>query len=364
MGDSRYTLIMFLLTLGVLIPALPAFLSSIIVDTGMQQAYGAGANPTGNPIGGGVGYDDIITRDDPRVMSVVSTRAQLLTALQSAKAGDVVYINGNANIDMTGTFNVRIPAGVTLASNRGESGSPGGRIYQNRVSNDPTSGFPIAIFKTGGAGVRVTGLRLDGPDETRSSPSGVRCGIVSEHRSFEIDNCEVYGFSHAGVQLRGTGSDSGQYVHHNYIHHCQRDGYGYGIVVENAGALVESNKFDYNRHSIGATGLKSDAYEARYNIVGPNGQNHHFDMHEDPTDPGKAGNWVKIHHNTFQGGSQYAFWIKGVPRTGAWIDHNILHSGNLKYPVVQTVAHGGITMTNNLLGADQVLSVQGPVGYL
>ncbi len=97
------------------------------------DCYGAEAcNPTGNPIGGGAGYTRIISGTEASVKYVVSTKAELLTALRSAKAGEMVFVKGNAVIDMTGTPSVTIPAGVTLASDRGRAGSAGALLKRTR----------------------------------------------------------------------------------------------------------------------------------------------------------------------------------------------------------------------------------------
>src|SRR4030042_5484990 len=88
--------------------------------------YGAEANPTGNPIGGGSDYSNIITSGD----YTVRTRERLLAALKSAQAGQVIYIEPTANIDMGGgpygNLSLGAPSGVTIASNSGWDGSRGG----------------------------------------------------------------------------------------------------------------------------------------------------------------------------------------------------------------------------------------------
>ena len=80
--------------------------------------YGAESNPTGDPIGGCLGYRDIKVSGN----FTVGTREQLLSALKQAKAGQVVYVKPDAQIDLTGHMQINVPAGVTLAGNRGEEG--------------------------------------------------------------------------------------------------------------------------------------------------------------------------------------------------------------------------------------------------
>ena len=339
-----------------------------------SSEYGADANPTGNPIGGGNGYTDIISRDDPRVKFIVDTRDELLSALQSARSGDVIYVEGNANIDMSGHFNIQVPAGVTIASNRGENGAAGGRIFQIRLSNDQAADW-TPMFKAAGQNVRITGLRIEGPDKTTGSVGQTRLGIFSSYRNLEVDNCEIWGWSGAGVSLYGTGGSdmqSGGYVHHNYIHHCQMNGLGYGVVVSGGStSLVEANYIDYCRHAIAGSGLPGDGYEARYNICGPNfiaSYAYQFDMHGTPDPSGSgtmAGDIIKIHHNTFMAtgpADSYAALICGIPRVGAYIDHNWFYYDQAP-PIAQMNGKGKITMTDNLIGQKKVLYSSGPIRY-
>jgi hypothetical protein len=97
-----------------------------------QNVYGADANPTGNPIGGGDGYKNIVSRSNAKF--IVDTTSELVSALSSAQSGDIIWVEENANIDMSGRTST-IRAGVTLASNRGENGSDGGRIYQTSAGS-------------------------------------------------------------------------------------------------------------------------------------------------------------------------------------------------------------------------------------
>ena len=71
--------------------------------------FGSAANPTGNPIGGGAGYTRILSETGTGVKYVVSTKAELLTALRSAKAGEIVFVKGTAVIDMTGNAECHDP---------------------------------------------------------------------------------------------------------------------------------------------------------------------------------------------------------------------------------------------------------------
>jgi hypothetical protein len=348
---------------------------------GKAECFGAeSCNPTGNPIGGGAGYTRIISETDPRVKYVVSTKDQLLAALKSARSGEMVYVKGDANIDLTGTYGVTVPAGVTLASNRGKDGSAGGRIFQNRIPTDPTyaqiTSANCTLLKAGGDNVRITGLRLEGPDKTtadlKSMNLGMKNGIgVWDYRLLEVDNCEIWGWGWAGVALRITSGSNNAYVHHNYIHHCQDTNVGYGVAVTGGTAVVEANLFDYTKHAVTGSGLVGEGYEARYNVHLSHANAQVFDVHPytNPAD-GKtiAGNSYKIHHNTVQVTNSITVGIRAVPVQGVWIDHNrfqwYVNKGRNEPPVYQSGGSGRMYMTQNLIGPDQVLYPVGPLMLL
>ena len=266
------------------------------------------------------------------------------------------------------------PSGGAYISTPGSSASdedpasPGGQVFLGPADSDQRVGLVA-----GGENVRITGIQLEGPDMGNNTVDQPAIGIYSAYRNLEVDNCEIRGWSGAGIGIFGTGGSdmkAGGYVHHNYIHHCQMDGLGYGVVVSGgAVSLIEANYFDYCRHAIAGSGVGGDGYEARYNICGPNfvaGSSHNFDMHG--TSSGSttiAGDTIKIHHNTFRAtGPLNAFpvAIRGVPRDGAYIDHNWFYY-TLAPPVWQTGGQGGISMTDNLIGQAGVLSRSGPIRY-
>jgi len=271
-----------------------------------EETYGCEANPTGNPIGGGEGYNPIFTTGD----FTVTTREELLEALTKAQAGQVIFVPDGVEIDLTGESNVQLPGGVTLAGTRGL-----------------------------GERVRLTGLRFEGPYAGTEKVSDHCSFMTTAHYGTEVDNCEVYNWNHRGItayqgafQVR---------VHHNYIHHCQRSGYGYGVRIDNADVYIIANKFDHCRHHIASSGAPGCSYEAAWNHVGEHATSHHFDMHGgrdrgDNTDI--AGDWIHIHHNTFVNPNRAAA-IRGVPSQWAKLHNNwfakspeeTVHSGGNTY---------------------------------
>lgn len=275
-----------------------------------EQTYGCEANPTGNPIGGGEGYSDIKTAGD----FTVTNLDELLAALSKAQAGQVVFVPDGAEIDITPQRRINIPGGVTLAGTRGLNGSLGARIFSTASS---------AYLAAAGEGVRVTGIRFEGPyagDDRHRDHWGLF--FCTSYYGSEVDNCEIANCNYIAITIKHGASQAR--IHHNYIHHSQRGGFGYGVCVAGADARIIANKFDYCRHHIAADGAPGCSYEAAWNLVMPNSTHYCFDMHGgsargDSTDI--AGDWMRIHHNTFQG-EQGAVIIGGVPSQGAEIHHN------------------------------------------
>lgn len=287
------------------------------------RTYGAQADQLG-PIGGGDGYSKIVTKGD----LTAGNLDQLLDALGKAKPGQVVFIPGRTEIDCTARVYIEqlvieVPGGVTLAGNRGRDGSPGALICSDALKT-PT------LLRITGPDARLTGLRIRGPNPKRYLDHHRRSfaegrghgyyykfptsnGISTQHAGLQVDNCEISGFSHAGVNLPGGDR---HHVHHSFIHHCQYNGLGYGVCHDVASSLIERNLFDFNRHSIAGTGRPGCGYEARHNVELGTSLSHCFDMHggrdrQDGTDI--AGSSILIHHNTFRA-AQTPVVIRGVPQ--------------------------------------------------
>src|SRR3972149_6705845 len=87
--------------------------------------YGAKPDERG-PIGGGEGYRNIVSGGDFTAKDLES----LVEALSKAKQGQVVFIPGETEVDLTTHIYIaqlvlEIPAGVTLAGDRGRGGCQG-----------------------------------------------------------------------------------------------------------------------------------------------------------------------------------------------------------------------------------------------
>jgi hypothetical protein len=336
-----------------------------------DHVYGAKPDEKG-PIGGCYNYKNIITEGNYNVRDI----QELQDALVKVKFGEVIFIDRNAVIECTDLiftekFHIKIPRGVTLASDRGHKNSKGAIIISERFKTNP-------LIYALGSGVRITGLRIIGPDpkqridhhrrafnrkrgqsEAQSKyyylfPNSV--GIITKSESLEVDNCELTGWSHAAIYLKNGNK---HHIHHNYIHHNQRKGLGYGVCLgsgNNISALIERNLFDYNRHSIAGTGVPGSRYEARHNIELGNSLSHNFDMHggidrKDGTDV--AGELISIHHNTFLSSKVRAIKIRGKPTDRAeifnnWFPHETPGTGViLPWPITEET---NIMFYNNLFG--------------
>jgi hypothetical protein len=337
------------------------------------EEFGAESNPTGNPIGGGAGYNDIISETDPRVKYVVSTKDQLLNALKNAKSGEIVFVKGDADINLTATDSIGIPGGVTLASDRGAKGSCGGRIFRDRL-------YPVTLenaydnptFYVNGDNVRITGLRIEGPDKGQEALETlgirVKSGFAANDRSgLVFDNNEMWGWSFGAIVLMYSDAS----IHHNYIHHCQAGGYGYGVDVGGGFADIYANVFDYTRHAVAAGGLEGERYNASYNIHLGHSTHHVFDVHENTrVDPPIAGLRYYIHHNTIYQGIKYPLVrISAVPVDKVYIYNNIFLA-SYHYAISQyslpPPRHGNMIVTNNIVGLNNSTGVyyaEGPVLY-
>jgi hypothetical protein len=272
--------------------------------------YGAKADGRG-PIGGGNGYVNIITAGDYTVRDLDA----LLDALSKAKSGQVVFIPAETVIDLTARIYINqlvleIPEGVTLAGDRGHGKSQGALLTSDALKT------PVMI-RAAGPDVRVTGLRIQGPNPKRY--------LDHHRRSFGQGGAgrEYYYKLPTSNGIR-TKYPRLEHIHHNHIHHCQYQGLGYGVSHNTASSMIEHNFFNWNRHSIAGTGRPGNSYVARHNVELGVSLSHCFDMHggrdrKDGTDI--AGTSIDIYNNTFRA-QQTPVVIRGVPEEKCEVHHN------------------------------------------
>ncbi|MFO0555153.1 MAG: VCBS repeat-containing protein [Polyangiaceae bacterium] len=280
------------------------------------------------------------------VVIPVSTLAQLEDALAVAGPGSVIEIDSGADLDLTGKNGLVIPAQVTISGGGGDGGVGGARLHTS------TKDTP-SLFLAGGPGVRITGLRLIGPDpDIGATPYGeplCRAISASHADGLRVDHSELSGWSHAAVLLDYTRRAR---VDHDSIHHNRRTGLGYGtVLVHQADAILEHNAYDANRHAIAGTGRLGISYEARHNLVGATRNGHAFDMHgENEVDHDGApwaGERIDLHDNTFAGVEQ-AIVIRGKPHIGATIEGNCFgQSESAGTAIVQRYFFGNLFIGDN-----------------
>ncbi len=301
-----------------------------LTQDGKQYGY----RPEKSPIGGGKGYESIITEGDYNV----SDSGELFSALKNAKSGEIVFIKSDAKINVSGVP-LAVPEGVTLASDRGyvrEDGtvSTGGLIYTATRQE-------VAIELKDNA--LLTGVTLLGADTERHMNHLIRGydsaansytdyyyklrlsrGVVIKGENVRVTNCEISGFSEAGVLVeKSTGFE----VAYNYIHHNQRNGYGYGVCLsgESVGEIYQ-NLFNFDRHAIAADGRPGSGYSAHDNIHMGTAIYHIFDAHGgadrgDGTDI--ACDKVEMFNNTFLS-EQLPYKKRGTPAISSTFTRNIV----------------------------------------
>ncbi|WP_157533069.1 right-handed parallel beta-helix repeat-containing protein [Haloferax profundi] len=233
------------------------------------------STPTGPAIGGGDGYPNTVAPSEADYL--VSSTRELVSAFDDASSGDVVYVEGGAEIDV-GRRELTVPRGITLASDRGINGAEGGLIK--------TDHSPWAMLEVQDD-VRITGLQVGGPRWDWVEADDTELGIDARGSNIEIDNVNAFGWGYAAIR-----SNDDTHIHHCHLHHNPREGHGYGVATEGSdNPIIEYNLFDHNRHSVQGNG---GGYTIRYNHVKADAISHVFDQHR----PG--GTTMKIYNNTVE----------------------------------------------------------------
>lgn len=294
-------------------------------------------------VGGGSCYERTLTSADAdATVDASADRGELQSALDTASSGDVVFVDPGAEIDL-GFFpdssSLEIPAGVTLASDRGVDGSDGARLFGQKKPGSDWEGSDTIVLNDD---VRITGLRIEGPTPDREmnwlgDDHDYTDGIEADGTSgVEIDNNEIYGWPAAAIH----GGDP-VHVHHNYIHDNDQSGLGYGVSSSQWDSIIEYNQFRRNRHAVAGSGSAGDGYILRYNTFGSEGiggAGHKIDMHEDG-DSGLAGTRMEIYNNTVKFPDAQAVYLRGTPRESTEIYQNWFY--NSTEPCISANRSGG-----------------------
>ncbi len=352
-----YSVFVFLLTLILPLHS-QIFLPIIAADSTTHVEMN---DPVGRPYGGGSGYFPIVTQAESDVVIITNDYSLLKSKLANASYGDTVYVNDNLEIEIPRGGSLTIPDGVTLASGRGRNSSKGALIYSNSfLETDYLFEYPAIMA---GNNVQITGLRLRGPDSTSSSTNYGKqaLGIKQEYSdNLEVHNCEIYNWYVFGIYIIESVNVN---IHHNYIHNNQNPHIGYGVCNRNkTETTISYNIFNNNRHDIAGvknTGMEPPSYTAEYNLMGPEGYSHRFDMHgcgytdlwgcpnmytkDDAGSENLAGGTINILNNYFlpmNSPKWHSVVIRGIPRDMANIIGNYFPTDYMSgpdYPVRQTL---------------------------
>lgn len=293
---------------------------------------------------------------------VAASASELERALASASAGDVVFLPSTVQLDWTGRKPLRVPSGVTLASDRAVGSSTGARIYTNDLG---------ATLLVAADGSRIAGLDLMGPDpsdrtyqlerlEAERGRDGyytvpAAIGVLVEGSGVSIENCEVWAFGRSGIELAPGTEDVA--IRHCFLHHNQRIGLGYGVYLDRANALVEANLFDWYRHCVAGSGLPGTSYEARFNFVLANASGHAFDMHggRDRGDgTNTAGTTIRIHDNIVEAGQFPAVVIRGRAEQPVEIYSNQFRNPDAAFSIVLDASADAARIQDNSFGVSSV----------
>ena len=331
--------------------------------------------------------------EPPTIISINANHMEPLL-LQALREGNKhIRIENHVELDLTGWESIAIAGGVILEGGRTPR-QPGPRLY--------TTVRPAVFFETTGDNIRITGVRIEGPDHVGVVPDGDNKGIgvfVNGDINIEIDHNEIYGWSQAAVRVNDCDGKAGcplggrmppsenptaVHIYDNYIHHNQHEGSnGYGVSVnDGAYVLIERNVFDWNRHAIKSAGESGTGYAAYRNLVLKNGgyhdtycvplyicpggipvyhhYTHQFDVHGTETcfpghaNCGNAGHSMHIRYNTFLYTEGFSVNLRGTPSLspfGMFIKNNVFARESWE----DAVAHSATEpccASDNLYGID------------
>lgn len=302
----------------------------------------------------------------------VKSLSELQKTLIKVNSGDTVFIPGDKIFDLTHSTPLIVPSGVTLMSDRGINNNKGALLFTNNFATNP-------MIYCRGNNIKVVGLRIKGPDgeikqekvvsakirqaRKEKKPQSIinriyvyglpnSRGIKMDGHNITIDNCEIYNWSHAGAYI---GENTRATIKNSFIHHNQRIGLGYGILVQGE-AEIFNNTFDYNRHAIASSGKDNVVYHAHHNTCLENSmiQGHVFDVHggKDRKDGTNiAGKRITINNNTFfVNNNKEIFRIRGVSKEVSDVFDNIIYLKS-KYKntdlIRQTNGKGNLKIENN-----------------
>lgn len=292
------------------------------------------------PIAGGRDHEGHMTRSEADV--VVSTAQELKAAIGTRK--QIVWCEPGRTFDLSGIV-LRPAEGVTIASDRGRENSLGA-FFKTTDRGEESSAWRGTI-QIRQPDVRITGIRFRGPqlgyfDSKKQYNRHYARGIHVVAGPTRIDNCEIYGFTHAGIAC-GTRTDCPRTkVQGCWIHDCMMESYGYCVDIFCGHTTVENCYLDGYRHAVNGFGHPNCNYDVFNTVVGPRCASHALDMHslhenvesglsDDPAAENyrfRAGGEIRIRNVTFElsrdikGSIQEGVTIRGVPANGVWLENS------------------------------------------
>lgn len=309
-------------------------------------------------VGGGSGAPASAKLDSANAdYGPVSTYTDLESALSSATSGDLVWVDGNADID-TSTSTLTVGSGVTLASDRGQGGSAGGRLHRD-------DGGDLLHLNSD---ARLNGLIVEGPVDgyTEYTNIGVHDVVAVQGSGVTIDNCEIRQGAHSGIA-----AGSSPTIEYCHIHSCSLSGYGYGIRLGSSHPTIDHCWFDWCRHAVAASS-GGGGYDITNSYFGSKWLDHIIDHHGP-----ESGSSILIQNCTIDGshhqsgtgqntsyGDTEAIYIRGDGIVDGGMTVEDCRFAHLSEPVapgstseaihtdasVSSWADANITLTNNEYG--------------
>lgn len=284
-------------------------------------------------------FCEVVTYTPSNATFIVGSIDEFFSALDRAQKDDIIYVSDDSFFSFSESdLPILVTESIKIVSGRKVNGSKGA-TFSSEIPGK-------TLFNIRADNVLLHGLRILGNDFNEGKEAynlPVTCGVMIENfNSLIIENCEISGWSHAGIQIKNSRDNK---VVKNHIHSNRRTGLGYGVAVHNqndipTGVLVSCNILEFNRHDIAGSGNRGQSYEASYNFVGLGSgyKNHRFDMHGKGGDKERiAGTSIIIHNNRFLDNSDYAIKIRGIPEESAQVFDNIFSHASSKAAVQQTV---------------------------
>jgi len=285
---------------------------------------------TASPVGGGYGFTNLVIKSQcDIIIHSASEFKTWISSFPSLNNPSLVTAWIENSFDLSSVYNandfpIKLPGNIVIAGNRGQN------PYITRITMPDEN--VKRCFEIRNDNVRITGLAFEGPDPTPDyklldeSKISICFHIYGKEtgvKNIGIDNCEIYGWNNAAISVKQNyiqdinAMPMDIMIHHNYIHHNAGNGFGYGIVVQQAWANIYKNKFETNRHDIASTGHETSGYEAGCNIVLERGAGVNFDVHGESepgnTDAGpRGGRFFFIHHNEFKDVGRHRFFYEKV----------------------------------------------------